>query len=143
MKQGQGTDIKQRQRRRRHSKLSLLMTVFFLQSTTATLKRRDGWRPDAESTGTPFRLGDGKAEGVKVVGYQGEWPLWSDFRAQQIHLDQPTGPSSSTSTSAQPALGTGPNSNAGAVFVCMTVGECNACPSDVVSQPAIFCLLSA
>ncbi len=42
-----------------------------------------GWRPDTERPGTPFVLGNGKNEGVKVVGYEGEWPLWSHFHADE------------------------------------------------------------
>lgn len=76
--------------------------------------RRDGWTPEPSA----FRLGDGKSEGVKVVGYEGEWPLWSDFRAQQdkLRADQ--------------------LASSDAVFVCVPIGDCSACPDDVVRTRA-------
>lgn len=119
--------------RTRPSRMALMMSLFFLnalatETTSSTpprsLARRDSWRPDTELPGAKFVLGDGKTEGVKAKGYQGEWPLWSGFRNGQAS-DKPV----ASSSGSQPAVAAGNASD----YVCVAAGDCNPCPDDVVS----------
>ncbi|GAC74135.1 hypothetical protein PANT_10d00032 [Moesziomyces antarcticus T-34] len=123
--------------RTRPSRMALMMSLFFLnalatETTSSTpprsLARRDSWRPDTELPGAKFVLGDGKTEGVKAKGYEGEWPLWSGFRNGQAS-DRPVASSSGT----QPAVAAGNATD----YVCVPAGDCNPCPDDVVHLP--FC----
>lgn len=117
-------------RRPRASKLALTMTAFFLSTLSASAlhqQRRDGWRPDTELPGAKFILGDGKNEGSKAIGYEGEWPLWSSFRQKQdvsapaASMD-PTAPASSASSDST-------------THVCASAGECTPCPEEVTHLP--------
>ncbi|PWZ03673.1 hypothetical protein BCV70DRAFT_197878 [Testicularia cyperi] len=149
------------------SKLAAMMALFFLQTMSSPqnsfgalaasdpgtsegswsmshLFARDSWRPDTEKPGAPFVLGDGKNEGVKVIGYEGEWPLWSEFRSKQIKLDDLSGhygsdsdPQSSQSqdSTSSDSDTTSDNAAQGALVVCVAIGECSACPIDVLHFP--------
>ncbi|EPQ25970.1 uncharacterized protein PFL1_06917 [Pseudozyma flocculosa PF-1] len=103
-----------------------------------------GWRPLSESQ--PFRLGDGKAEGVKVKGYEGEWPLWSGLRAAASSSSS----SSSSSSAVAPSVpgGTTPVVDVGvpgkakgkgeggeATWKCTPAGACQKCPDDARHLP--------
>lgn len=113
--------------RRKPSKLALTLSLFFLGSfaSSAHLDRRS-WRPDSELPGAPFVLGDGKNQGSKVKGYEGEWPLWSSFRT--INSAQVAG------SSTAPAASSSVSSNA-TMHVCAPIGECEPCPDDVIHLP--------
>lgn len=134
--------------RPRPSKLAITLSFFFLQTLslpapTTALEER-AWRPDSELPGAKFVLGDGKAQGSKVKGYEGEWPLWSSLRTSKPALDSidavapagRPGPSSSSSSSTTSSTG----SNDSISYVCAPIGECEACPDDVVSPFPSFAL---
>lgn len=120
-------------------KLALTLSFFFLSTfTSASLTQRDGWRPDTERPGAPFILGNGKNEGVKVVGYEGEWPLWSSFHADEkkqaegaeaIDAVAPAGRPSPSSSHSHSGSGNK------TMYVCAGIGECAPCPEDVIHLP--------
>lgn len=105
----------------RTSKLALTLSLFYLSSLASASFTPRSWRPDTELPGAPFRLGDGKNEGTKVIGYEGEWPLWSSFRSK------PSSPSLDATAGA-------PSSSNG-TYVCAPIGDCTACPDDVKHLP--------
>lgn len=121
---------------RKPSKLALTLSLFFigsLASTTADATSssipvdRRSWKPDSELPGAKFVLGDGKNQGSKVKGYEGEWPLWSSFRKAQAGQS-----SSSGATSTNSSVSGSSNST---VHVCAPIGECEPCPDDVIHLP--------
>ena len=122
--------------RPRPSKLALTLSLFFLQtvaiSASSSSEKQDSWRPDNELPGAKFVLGDGKNEGSKVKGYEGEWPLWASFRESKAVLDplDPVAPAGQPSSAG--SAGSGDNTS----YVCAPIGECEACPDDVVSTPS-------
>ncbi|CDS01007.1 uncharacterized protein SPSC_05179 [Sporisorium scitamineum] len=113
--------------RRRPSKLALTLSLFFLSSLAAATSTpgRRSWRPDSELPGAPFVLGDGKNEGSKVKGYEGEWPLWSSFRKSKSAQNAGSSP---TPVAAAAASG-------GPTHVCAPIGECEPCPDNVIHLP--------
>ncbi len=129
----------------RPSKLALTLSLFFLSTlstSTAASAQGTGWRPDTERPGTPFVLGNGKNEGVKVVGYEGEWPLWSHFHADEkkqaegaeaIDAVSPAGRPSPSTTHGYPGSGKGKGNET--MYVCAGIGECAPCPEDVIHLP--------
>lgn len=123
--------------RPRVSKLALTLSLFFLStlSASAGVEKRDGWRPYTELAGSKFVLGDGKNEGIKVKGYQGEWPIWSSFRSKSSGMDATTSvgntPVGSIDTEGKGANG----GNNATKYVCAPIGDCLRCPEDVVSLP--------
>lgn len=117
---------------RKPSRLALTLSLFFLSSVAAAAASPQphlrSWRPDSELPGAKFVLGDGKNEGSKVKGYEGEWPLWSSFRKGK------TGQSSDSSTThAAASSGGSANATNATTHVCAPIGECEPCPDDVVS----------
>ncbi|SPO28080.1 uncharacterized protein UTRI_04470_B [Ustilago trichophora] len=126
------------------SKLALTLSLFYLSTLPAhtiaassdgssSLLHRRTWRPDTELPGAPFILGDGKNEGSKVKGYEGEWPLWASFRESKPALDsidavapagQPTSDAGSKGGEKDPRS-----------YVCAPIGECEGCPEDVIHLP--------
>ncbi|TKY89949.1 hypothetical protein EX895_001247 [Sporisorium graminicola] len=119
---------------RKPSKLALTLSLFFLSSVAAAAASPQphlrSWRPDSELPGAKFVLGDGKNEGSKVKGYEGEWPLWSSFRKGK------TGQSSDSSTThAAASSGGSANATTATTHVCAPIGECEPCPDDVIHLP--------
>lgn len=123
--------------RTKPSKLALTLSLFFLQSLSVSAAA--SWRPDTELPGAKFVLGDGKNEGSKVLGYEGEWPLWSSFRASKVALDAMDAVAPAGET---PRPSTLPSSSSTAsnetAYVCAPAGECSPCPEDVVSLPYLY-----
>ena len=123
--------------RPRPSKLALTLSLFFLQtvaiSASSSSEKRDSWRPDNELPGAKFVLGDGKNEGSKVKGYEGEWPLWASFRESKAVLD----PLDAVAPAGQPSSAGSAGSGDNTSYVCAPIGECDACPDDVVSTASI------
>lgn len=127
---------------RKPSKLALTLSFFFLgtlvaNGADASQADRRSWRPDTELAGAPFVLGDGKTEGSKVKGYEGEWPLWSSFRKSSSTHTAAADASNSSGTAAAAAAitsSTSDSSNATA-HVCSPIGECEPCPEDVIHLP--------
>ncbi|CBQ68430.1 conserved hypothetical protein [Sporisorium reilianum SRZ2] len=121
-------------RRTKPSKLALTLSLFFLSSlaaaSAASSAHRRSWRPDSELPGAPFILGDGKNEGSKVKGYDGEWPLWSSFRKSKSF----EGAGSTTPAAAASSAGPS-NATHSTTHVCAPIGECEPCPDDVVHLP--------
>ncbi|SAM84532.1 uncharacterized protein UBRO_05801 [Ustilago bromivora] len=130
-----------RSRRPRPSKLALTLSFFFLStfpsaSSTTAVQRRDGWRPDTELPGAPFILGDGKNEGSKVKGYDGEWPLWSSLRTDSASPNPASNQGKGgleTIDATSPISGT-PAGNA-TKYVCAPISDCNSCSKDVIHLP--------
>ncbi|KAJ9473981.1 hypothetical protein PHBOTO_004071 [Pseudozyma hubeiensis] len=119
---------------RKPSKLALTLSLFFLATLTAASDStppadRRSWRPDSELSGAKFVLGDGKTEGSRVKGYEGEWPLWSSLRKAQSSTNHAKPSDASNSATAQPGSG---NSTA---HVCSPISECEPCPEDVIHLP--------
>ncbi|KAF6767085.1 hypothetical protein PSEUBRA_002442 [Kalmanozyma brasiliensis GHG001] len=144
-----------RSARHRPSKLALTLSLFFLSTlaasadTSSSTTNRRTWRPDTELPGAKFVLGDGKNEGTKVKGYQGEWPLWSAERAKEA--DQKANEAAQKAKEAAPgpkSTDTSPASSSSAssdghkspaaeqtTHVCAPIGECGPCPQDVIHLP--------
>ncbi|GAC92452.1 hypothetical protein PHSY_000005 [Pseudozyma hubeiensis SY62] len=119
---------------RKPSKLALTLSLFFLATLTTASDstspaERRSWRPDSEQPGAKFVLGDGKTEGSKVKGYEGEWPLWSSSRKTQSSANHANPPEASNSVAPQAG-----SSNSTA-HVCSPIGDCEPCPEDVIHLP--------
>lgn len=131
---------------RRQTRLVLALGLLFLSSAASFSLNPREWKPPNEAPGAPFVLGDGKIEGSKALGYEGEWPLWSTFRENTAPatLDglkgaeakagedplEPVVPGAkppSTSGSSKPLQNT--------TYVCAPVGDCTACPDTVIRLP--------
>ncbi|SNX85175.1 uncharacterized protein MEPE_03884 [Melanopsichium pennsylvanicum] len=125
------------------SKLALTLSLFYMHTLafaadSPALSRRS-WRPNNELPGANFILGDGKNEGKKVKGYEGEWPLWSSFRNSKVVVDDPLDPvapagnpqSSLSSSSTVNESGEADRT----AYVCVPIGDCEQCPQQVIYLP--------
>ncbi|KAN0061163.1 hypothetical protein ACQY0O_006898 [Thecaphora frezii] len=118
----------------------LLLLSLLVPVCQASLQPRDGWRPASELDGS-FVLGQGTTGGVKVKGYQGEWPLWSQFRKElESHRPAADGGggvdalSTQTKTETETSS-TGTKVEGGKEWRCRPSGACQRCPESVRYLP--------